>query len=114
MKDKEYHSITKMIEYIDKCKKYIGDYIFEQFVMDEKTVDAVILNVSQIGELVKNISRESKEKYSSVEWRVLKDVRNRIVHDYEGIKYYLIWDICKNDLPQLKSNLKEILKKENR
>ena len=55
MKNKEYMSFTKMIEYIDKAIKYVNGYNFEQFFKDEKTVDATIFAISQIGELVKNI-----------------------------------------------------------
>lgn len=53
MKNKEYIYFTKMIEYIDKSLKYTEGYTFEQFCDDEKTIDATVLNISQIGELVK-------------------------------------------------------------
>lgn len=109
MKDKEYHSISKMIEYCNKCKKFIGNYSFEEFVMNDMALDAVILNISQIGELVKNISDSLKIKYPNIEWRVLKDVRNKLIHDYEGIQYRLVWNIAKNDLPKLKEDLEKIL-----
>ena len=55
MKNKEYVSFIKMIEYIDKAIKYVNGYDFKQFCDDEKTVDATIFAISQIGELVKNI-----------------------------------------------------------
>ena len=112
MKDKEYHSISKMIEYCNKCKKFIGNYSFEEFVMNDMALDAVILNISQIGELVKNISDSLKIKYPNIEWRVLKDVRNKLIHDYEGIQYRLVWNIAKNDLPKLKEDLEKILNEE--
>lgn len=55
MKNKEYVSFTKMIEYIDKTIKYVNGYDFKQFCDDEKTVDATIFAISQIGELVKSL-----------------------------------------------------------
>lgn len=58
MKNKEYVSFVKMIEYIDKSLKYTDGYTFEQFCEDEKTIDATVFAISQIGELVKNISKE--------------------------------------------------------
>lgn len=36
-------------------------------------------------------------------------LRNRIVHDYEGINLILIWEIIKNDFGKLKEKLKNIL-----
>ncbi|MBR3229922.1 MAG: DUF86 domain-containing protein [Bacilli bacterium] len=85
MKNKEIDSIKKMIEYIDKSIKYTKGYDFDKFLKDEKTQDAVIFNISQIGELIKNISEETKENNKDIEWQMIKGLRNRIIHDYSGI-----------------------------
>lgn len=61
MKNKEYMSLIKMIEYIDKSIKYTKGYDFEKFCNDEKTIDATVFSISQIGELVKNMSKETME-----------------------------------------------------
>lgn len=64
MKSKEYIRLQKMIEYIDKSIIYTEGYTFEEFCKDSKTVDVTVFIISQIGELVKNISKETMEKYS--------------------------------------------------
>ena len=110
MKSKEYFSIKKMIDYIDKTLRYTKDCTFEDFSINEEKVDATVFAISQIGELVKNISKETMEKYPNIEWIIIKNLRNKIVHDYEGIKLNLIWDIINNDVVELKSNLEQILK----
>lgn len=112
MKNKEYVSLIKMIEYINKTIKYIQGYSFEQFSEDEKTIDATVFAISQIGELVKNISDETIKKYPQIQWNMIKGLRNRIVHDYEGINLKNIWYILKNDVIQLKMDLQEIIEKE--
>ena len=66
MKSKEYISIKKMIEYIDKSIEYTKGYTFKQFCNDSKTIDATVFNISQIGELVKNISNETTKKYTKI------------------------------------------------
>ena len=109
MKNKEYMSLKKMIEYIDKALRYTYGCDFQSFSSNEEKVDATIFAISQIGELVKNISKETMEKYPNIEWIIIKNLRNKIVHDYEGIKLNLIWDIVKNDIVQLKVDLQEIL-----
>lgn len=53
MKNKEFTSIIKMIEYIDKALRYTKDCNFEQFSINEEKVDATVFSISQIGELVK-------------------------------------------------------------
>ena len=46
MKNKEYISFIKMIEYIDKAIKYTAGYTFESFCKDNKTIDATVFVVS--------------------------------------------------------------------
>lgn len=98
-----------MIEYIDKAVKYVNGYNFEEFCKDEKTMDTTIFAISQIGELVKNISKETMNKYNNIEWNMMKGLRNRIVHDYEGISLKSIWYVVENDLIELKENIQRIL-----
>lgn len=102
MKNKEYMSLKKMIEYINKALKYTEGCSFETFSRNEEKVDATVFAISQIGELVKNITKETMERYNNIEWIIIKNLRNKIVHDYEGINLNLIWDIITDDIIQLK------------
>lgn len=110
MKNKEYMSLKKMIEYINKALKYTEGCSFETFSRNEEKVDATVFAISQIGELVKNITKETMERYNNIEWIIIKNLRNKIVHDYEGINLNLIWDIIIDDIIQLKMDLEKILK----
>lgn len=113
MKNKEYMSLKKMIEYINKALKYTDGCDFKSFSSNEEKVDATVFAISQISELVKNISKETMEKYSNIEWIIIKNLRNKIVHDYEGIKLNFIWDIITKDIIQLKVDLEKILEDNN-
>ena len=110
MKNKEYMSLKKMIEYINKALRYTEGCDFDLFSSNEEKVDATVFAISQIGELVKNISEETMKKYPNIEWIIIKNLRNKIVHDYEGIKLNLIWDIVTKDIQKLKIDLENIIK----
>lgn len=114
MKNKEIISIRKMIEYINKTLRYTKDCDFESFSNNEEKVDATIFTISQIGELVKNITPETTRKYTNIDWVTIKNLRNKIVHDYEGIKLNFIWDIISEDIVQLKADLESILENETK
>lgn len=60
--------------------------------------------------MVKNISKETMQRYPQIEWVIIKNLRNKIVHDYEGIKLNFIWDIITEDIVLLKSDLEQIIK----
>lgn len=112
MRSKEYESFIKIIGYIDKAIKYTKGYDFEKFCSDDKTIDATVFAISQIGELIKNVSKETMNKYNSIEWNMIKGLRNRIVHDYDGIILKSIWYVINNDLPELKEQVEIIIKEE--
>ena len=110
MKDKEITSINKMINYIDRALKYTDEITLEQFENNQEKQDATIFSISQIGELVKNIDENTQNEHSNIEWIIIKNLRNKIVHDYDGINLNIIWDIIKNDLNPLKEELKQLIK----
>ena len=87
---------------IDKILKYIGSYSYEDFINDEKTVDAVIRNIEIIGEAAAKCSTKFREKYPDIPWRDMKDARNRLIHNYMDVVKKVLWGICKDDLPELK------------
>lgn len=91
MKDKDRIILEKILKYIVEIKQFIVDYDYEKFVQDRKTINACVFDLSQIGEIVTKISQETINQYPNVEWRGLKGLRNRIVHDYDGINLNMIW-----------------------
>lgn len=100
--------VEKMIKYITKIINYTSETNYDNFVSNSVLVEACVFNLSQLGELANKIDKEFEEIHSSVPWRVLYGLRNKIVHDYEGVNLVLIWDIITGDLPVLAEQLKDI------
>ncbi len=100
--------IDDIIESGSKILEYIGDMDFESFLKDSKTVDAVIRNFEIIGEAANRLPDEYKDSYSSIDWHKIRGFRNRIVHDYMGIDYQIVWQIKENFLPNLLVELKRL------
>ena len=95
MKGKDRIIIQKIINYIDDVEKYIEGLEAKDFLDDKKTITACSFTVSQIGELSKEITEESQEKYSGIPWKSMKGMRNRIVHDYENVDLSVLWATVK-------------------
>lgn len=66
-------------------------------------------SVTQVGELVKEITDDTMKKYSNIPWNSIKGIRNRIVHDYENVDLSVLWATIKESLPILRDNLKDII-----
>lgn len=94
-----------------KIVNYTAHLSFEQFIADDRTIDAVIRNFEIIGEAANRLPDEIKEQFISVDWFMLRGFRNRIVHDYMGINYKIVWNIKENFLPLLIGEIKLILEK---
>ncbi len=108
--DIEYLADTK--EAVLRINAYTQDLTFEQFLEDKKTQDAVVRNLEVIGEAVKNISEESKSRFPQIPWKDLAGVRDKLIHHYFGVNFDIVWNIVKQELPELLSQLEEILKTE--
>ncbi|MCL2312330.1 MAG: DUF86 domain-containing protein [Firmicutes bacterium] len=85
---------------------------FEDFISDRKTVDAVIRNFEIIGEAANRLPENFKNKHISIDWQRIRGFRNRVVHEYFGIDYEIVWRITKYFLPEMISELKQIFNSE--
>ena len=94
--------IGKIAGCIDKVLRYCEGVSYEDFSVNQQLIEACVFNLSQIGELANKIDDEFKASHADVPWKKLYGLRNRIIHDYEGINFLLIWSIIKDDLPKLK------------
>ena len=84
-----------------KILSYTEGLSFDAFIKDDKTVDAVIRNFEIIGEAANRLPEEFKDKNPQIDWHRIKGFRNRIVHDYMGIDYTIVWEIKNAFLPKL-------------
>ncbi|MBQ9080720.1 MAG: DUF86 domain-containing protein [Clostridia bacterium] len=109
MKDKEKTIIEKIAKHTSKILQYTHGISYDDFIINSMLVEACVFNLSQIGELANKLDRDFQNQNPSVPWQLLYGLRNRIVHDYEGVNLVLIWDIVSADLPELNTQLLKLL-----
>jgi uncharacterized protein with HEPN domain len=95
---------------IRKIEKYTRGLDFEKFSRDEEKIDAVVRNLSIIGEAVRNVPKEMKAKNPEVAWNEIKGMRNKVVHEYFGIDEEILWKTVQDDLPIFKKQVAKFLK----
>jgi len=83
---------------------------FEGFYSDEEKKRAVVRSLEIIGEATKNIPVDFKLKWTIVEWKQMSGMRDRLIHDYFGVDYYIVWDVVRNKIPGLKESIESIIK----
>lgn len=87
---------------------YTRNLSFEEFIQDGKTIDAVIRNFEIIGEAANRLPEDFKDNHPNIDWHRIRGFRNRIVHDYFGIDYGIVWEIKETFLPKLIATLKSL------
>ena len=88
-------------ESCEKVLKFTKGMTYKNFVNDDLHFDAVLRNLEIIGEAVKNISDETRQKYPEVKWRKIAGFRDIVAHEYFGVNEETIWDIVQNEIPSL-------------
>lgn len=99
-------SITKIITYTQ-------DFTFAQYEADNRTREAVERNFEIIGEAASRVGAQFTQTQTNIEWRILKDFRNFIIHEYFGINNQIIWDTIRLRLPQLLQSITHLISLQN-
>ncbi len=102
--------IRHMLDEIDYILSRISDTDYESFARDETLNRAFVRSVEIIGEASKKLPENIKAMQPDVEWRKVSGMRDRLIHDYFGVDYTIVWDVASNKLPGLRIKLQTLLK----
>lgn len=101
--------LKKMLEIVRKVRGYCDGRTYDDFEMDEMLTEACVFNLVQLGEQSHRVSDEFVESHAELAWNELYGLRNRLVHDYQGVNLNLVWEIITEDLPDLEWQLEELI-----
>lgn len=104
------HILTEC-EYI--ASVITDDIPMYQFLSDETLKRAIARSLEIIGEATKKIPADIKIQWHDIQWKHMAGMRDKLIHDYMGINYLIVWDVAKNIIPVLIPQIKAIIEKEN-
>lgn len=81
----------------------------ENFLSNEILKRAIIRSLEVIGEAPKKIPDSFRAKYPQIEWKAIAGMRDKLIHDYFGVDYELVWDVIPTKIPTLKVELEKII-----
>jgi uncharacterized protein with HEPN domain len=109
MLTKDQHCLEAIIEAIERIIEYTSGFeSADDFNNDHLNFDATMMNFVVIGEMVDKLSEDFKKRNSRIEWNRIKGFRNIVAHDYFGIDAEEVWQIIKNKIPELKSEINKL------
>ncbi|HNM32712.1 MAG TPA: DUF86 domain-containing protein [Chitinophagales bacterium] len=106
--DKE--RVLHILDAIIEIENYIYKRSKEEFLNNSMMRFASIKQIEIIGEAANQVTQETQDKFSEIEWKQIIGLRNILVHEYFGVDDSLIWQIVITDIPELKVRIIEVLK----
>lgn len=102
--------VEDVLESIAKIEEYTKGSLEEEFYDNTELQDAVLRRLEVIGEAVKNIPQEFRDKYPAIPWKKIAGMRDVLIHEYAGVIMERVWNVITGDLPELKSRMLSIKK----
>jgi uncharacterized protein with HEPN domain len=101
--------LKDILNAVESIETFMAGMDFEAFRTDDKTASAVIRKLEVIGEAVKQLPEEVRQRYPDIPWKQVAGMRDKLIHFYFGVEPALIWQTVNNRLPALKATIREML-----
>ena len=101
--------IHHILDEIDFILNQISDRDYESFVRNPTVKRAFVRSLEIIGEASKKLPEDVRMMQPDIEWRKITGMRDRLIHDYFGVDYTIVWDVATTKLSELRMKFQTLL-----
>ena len=101
--------LQDILDAIADSQQFISGMTFTEFESDRKTIFAATRAVEIVGEAIKSIPQNIRDKYPEIPWKSFAGMRDKLIHQYFGVNLQVLWDTIQQDLPPLQTTISKIL-----
>ncbi len=101
--------LQKVLSEIAIAQEMMADCTLEQFISSQMLMRAVGMTVINIGELVKNLTEETRLRHAQIPWKAIAGFRDIAAHKYQTLRMEDVYETVSSDFPELKRQIEQIL-----
>ena len=101
--------LKHILDEIDFLTRETEGKKFEEFIENEVLKRACSRSLEIIGEAVRNLSADVKKQHKEIEWKKISGLRDKMIHGYFGVNWDIVWDVMRNQIPKLRTQVEDIL-----
>lgn len=109
MNQRDRASILDIVQAAQRAQSFAQNMTWETFAVDFKTQSAVLYQIAIVGEAVKRLSPELRSQHPNIPWAAMAGMRDKLIHDYEGVDVERVWLTLQSSIPDLLQAINSLL-----
>lgn len=101
--------LRHILDAIARIQEYLDGVSEDEFYQKHLVQDGVIRQLEIIGEAAKQVSRETRESVSTIPWKDMAGMRDKLIHDYFGVDLEQVWLTATGDIPEIEKVIAQAL-----
>lgn len=100
--------VEDILDALVSIERFVAGMDYSQFYQDDKTSSAVVWKIENIGEAVKNIPKQVKDRYKRVPWSDMARIRDKVRHYYFGVDFAIVWEVVTKRFPEIRREIERM------
>ena len=113
LEDRDLASLLDVATAARQIQRYCLDITRSQFEQDDEKQAAVLYRIGIVGEAVKRISPDFRDRYPDIPWKQMAGMRDIVMHQYDRVNLDLVWDVVQTKIPELLTAIAPLLPTES-
>lgn len=106
-------NVLDMLIAARQAREYTEGMSWEKFSEDRRTQDATMRQLEIVGEAARRVSADFREHHPQIPWEQIVAFRNRLLHEYSRVRVPQVWDVLRNEVPELIRSLEPLVPPED-